>query len=232
VTAGSAYTVLAPGIDVITELVRKKSRFRTVMRRAQTPEDAQSFVDELRTEHHSARHHCSAWVIGHDRSTLRANDDGEPSGTAGAPILEALTRADMPGGRPDLSDVVMVVMRWFGGTLLGAGGLVSAYSDSAVASIAQAHAQQALRIRQRMRHFRLHAPIGEAGRWEHELRSAHVTVHGTDYTSSASAAVLHLAVADAEAALSRLSTRTAALSGGNAELEPCGTDWRDAPIPS
>ncbi|RJN31508.1 YigZ family protein [Nesterenkonia natronophila] len=202
------------------------------MRRVRTIEDAQSFVDQLRTKHPSARHHCSAWVIGHDRGTLRANDDGEPSGTAGAPILGAVTRADMPGGRADLSDVVVVVMRWFGGTLLGTGGLVSAYSDSAVAVITEAHAQQALRMRQPMRHFRLPAPVGDAGRWEYELRSAHITVHGTDYTSSAGAATLELAVADDQASLSRLHTLTATLSNGTAELEPYGTDWHDAVIAS
>ncbi len=70
-----------------------------------------------------ARHHCTAFVLGPDGTTMRSNDDGEPSGTAGAPMLEVLR------GR-GLTDVVAVVTRWFGGTLLGTGGLIRAYGDA------------------------------------------------------------------------------------------------------
>src|SRR5699024_2466488 len=95
----------------------------------------------------------------------------------------ALTKAQTPSGEEDLSDEVAVGVRWFGGTLLGAGGLVSAYSDSVVAVLEQARKQGAFRARQRMRRLTLPAPISEAGRWEHELRSATITVLGTDYAS-------------------------------------------------
>lgn len=223
----SSYTVLAPGVEVVTEIERKKSRFLTVMRRADSTEDAQSLVDSLRKEHHSARHHCSAWAIGHDRRIQRANDDGEPSGTAGTPMLEALTKFRTPVGEQDLSDAVVVVVRWFGGTLLGAGGLVSAYSDSVIAVLEQAQADRAFLTRQRMRQFVLPAPIAEAGRWENELRNAGVRVLSTDYLSESGSAVLELAAKDEADAVSTLQTRVATLSSGSVELSEIGTDWVD-----
>lgn len=224
----SRYTVLAPGVEVRAEVERKKSRFLTVLRRVDSPEEAQALVDGLRREHHTARHHCSAWVIGPERRVQRANDDGEPSGTAGAPMLEALAKAHMPSGDQDLSDAAAVVVRWFGGTLLGAGGLVGAYSDSVVAAVEQAGEQRALVTRQRMRRFSLQAPIAEAGRWENELRSLDVTVLGTDYAASPGSAVLTLAVLDEADSVAGLQTRTASLSSGSAELREAGLDWVDA----
>lgn len=221
------YTVLSPGVRVTVEIERKKSRFLTVLERAESTEQAQDLVDELRREHHSARHHCSAWAIGPDRRIQRANDDGEPSGTAGAPMLEALTKAQMPSAEQDLSDAVGVVVRWFGGTLLGAGGLVSAYSDSVIAALAQAAAQGAFRSRQRMRLFTLEAPFAEAGRWENELRSAGAEVPGTDYAATPEAALLQLAVEDSETVVDALAGRVAALTQGTRRLHPAGTRWVD-----
>lgn len=225
----SRYTVLAPGVEIRAEVERKKSRFLTVLRRADSADEAQRFLDHLRRQHHTARHHCSAWVLGPDRRIQRANDDGEPSGTAGTPMLEALTKAHMTTGEQDLSDVAAVVVRWFGGTLLGAGGLVSAYSDAVVAGLDHARQQKAFLTRQRMAVFSLPAPIAEAGRWENELRSAHITVLGTDYASSPGSAVLNLAVADEEEPILTLQARTASLSSGGAELTAAGVDWVDAP---
>lgn len=224
----SVYAVLASGVEVRAEVERKKSRFLTVLRRADSAEEAQAVLDDLRRDHHTARHHCSAWAIGPDRRIQRANDDGEPSGTAGAPMLEALTKAQMPTGEQDLSDVVAVVVRWFGGTLLGAGGLVSAYSDAVLAALGQAEAQEAFVTRQRMRQFTLPAPIVEAGRWENELRGSRITVLGTDYAASPGSAVLNLAVADDEHSVAELHHRTASLSSGSAELSESGLNWVDA----
>ena len=225
----SLYSVLAPGEEVRSELERKKSRFLAVLRRADSADAAQQLLDDLRREHHTARHHCSAWVIGPERRVQRANDDGEPSGTAGAPMLEALTKAQMPSGEQNLSDVVAVVVRWFGGTLLGAGGLVSAYSDAVVSALGQAEVQEAFVTRQRMRQFRLRAPIVEAGRWENELRGADITVLGTDYGAGSGGAVLNLAVADEDRSVTQLHQRTALLSSGSAELSEVGFEWVDAP---
>lgn len=230
----AAYTVLRPHAEIVTEFARKRSRFLTVMRRADSAEAAQELVDELRREHHSARHHCSAWALGPDRHIQRANDDGEPSGTAGAPMLEALSKAEMPSGAADLSDAVVVVVRWFGGTLLGAGGLVGAYSDSVVNAVEHAQRDSLLILRRRMRTFSLEAPVTEAGRWENELRgaetpSAGITVLGADYVGRPGSAMLSLAVPDSDEPLDRLTAQVAALSAGQATLQDCGTGWVDAP---
>lgn len=225
----SAYTVLDPSSEVVTELTRKKSRFLTVMQRVSSSHDAQELVDRLRSEHRSARHHCSAWSVGHDRMAQRAHDDGEPSGTAGSPMLDAINKAEMPGGMQDLSDVCIVVVRWFGGTLLGAGGLVSAYSDSVVSALDNARAHSAFRVRQQMQSFDLSAPMTEVGRWEHELRAAQFTVQGIDYTTASGLPRLNLVVPDALESLNRLSSLVAALSGGTAELLRGEVTWSDLP---
>ncbi|MDF2048916.1 YigZ family protein, partial [Arthrobacter sp. Cr_A7] len=119
----TAYTTLAAGPDVRHELEIKRSRFITVLRRAGTEDDARDLVASLRREFHDARHHCSAFIIGPDRDVQRSSDDGEPSGTAGIPMLEALAKRETMPGVADLSDVSAVVVRYFGGVLLGAGGL-------------------------------------------------------------------------------------------------------------
>ena len=117
----TTYTTLAAGADFRHEIEIKRSRFITVLRRAATEETARDLVAGLRREFHDARHHCSAFVLGPDRGIQRSNDDGEPSGTAGIPMLEALLKRETAPGAADLSDASAVVVRYFGGILLGAG---------------------------------------------------------------------------------------------------------------
>ncbi len=105
------------------ELEVKRSRFVCDVAPVSSEEAARAFVQQVRAASRDARHHCTAFVLGADGATERSNDDGEPSGTAGAPMLDVLR------GR-DLTDVVAVVTRWFGGTLLGTGGLIRAYGDA------------------------------------------------------------------------------------------------------
>ena len=118
-------TVLQPGTDEITE---KKSRFIGYICHAETEAEANAFVQEIKKKHYDARHNCFAYVLGEQQSTLKFSDDGEPGGTAGKPILEVINGAG-------LCDVCIVVTRYFGGTLLGTGGLVRAYTDAAKACI-------------------------------------------------------------------------------------------------
>jgi putative IMPACT (imprinted ancient) family translation regulator len=108
------YTTLAAGQDFRHELDIKRSRFITVLRRAGTEDAARDLVAGLRREFHDARHHCSAFVIGPDRTIQRSSDDGEPAGTAGIPMLEALLKRETASGVTDLSDVSAVVVRYFG----------------------------------------------------------------------------------------------------------------------
>lgn len=222
------YTTLAAGTEVVAELEVKRSRFLAVVRRAGTEAEARALVDELRRGHHDARHHCSAFVLGPDRDVQRSSDDGEPAGTAGIPMLEALAlrrTGTAPQGADvtDLSDVTAVVVRWFGGTLLGAGGLVRAYSDAVSRALDDAH----LIARRRQRLFRLPASHADAGRVENELRAAGTTVRGTVY--AAAGAEIGLALPDDDAAVAAARSRVAALTGGTGVLHPAGTEWVDSP---
>ncbi|GAA4283187.1 YigZ family protein [Brevibacterium daeguense] len=113
----------------IAEMEIKRSRFIARVAHAADEAAARAIIDEERSTHPKARHHCSAFVLGPDSRTQRFSDDGEPAGTAGAPILEVLT-----GHR--LTNVVAVVTRYFGGTLLGAGGLVRAYGNATSEAVA------------------------------------------------------------------------------------------------
>lgn len=105
------------------ELEIKKSRFIATAFRIQNETDALNFIDQIKLNHRKANHHCFAYMIGNDNYIQRASDDGEPSGTAGVPILEVLQKKDV-------HNVLVVVTRYFGGIKLGAGGLIRAYSNS------------------------------------------------------------------------------------------------------
>lgn len=102
----------------------QKSRFIAYTSHVETETDARDFVTAIKKKHFDARHNCSAWVLGADSSQQKSNDDGEPGGTAGNPILEAIKQHG-------LTNVVVVVTRYFGGIKLGAGGLIRAYSHTA-----------------------------------------------------------------------------------------------------
>lgn len=118
-------TIYTPGTG---ESVEKKSRFLGVAEHVTSEEEALALVDAIRKEHYDARHHCFAYVIGTDGKTMRAADDGEPQGTAGRPMLDLLIGAG-------LCDAIVVVTRYFGGTLLGTGGLVRNYAAAAQAAL-------------------------------------------------------------------------------------------------
>lgn len=221
----TSYTTLAAGPGFRHELEVKRSRFITVLRRVETEEEARGLVAELRREFHDARHHCSASILGPDRGIQRSSDDGEPSGTAGVPMLEALGKRETAPGVADLSDVSAVVVRYFGGTLLGAGGLVRAYSES----VSSALARVPLVRRRRLRICAAAVPHSAAGRLENDLRAAGFTMADTSYGGNG--AVLRLALPDDAAAIAGAADRVRALTAGNAELSPEGTEWVDAGLP-
>ena len=105
------------------EIIIQKSRFICYMERVTNEEDAQSFIQQIKKKHYDANHNCSAYIIGENDHIQKANDDGEPSGTAGVPMLEVLKKKQ-------LKDTVVVVTRYFGGIKLGTGGLIRAYGKS------------------------------------------------------------------------------------------------------
>lgn len=117
----NGYRVLIEGGEGIYE--EKKSRFIATLRRCESEREASAFIEEMKKKYWDARHNCSAYVIGSRGETTRCSDDGEPAGTAGRPMLEVLTGEG-------LRDVAAVVTRYFGGVLLGTGGLVRAYTQA------------------------------------------------------------------------------------------------------
>lgn len=105
------------------EIVEKKSRFIATVQPVHSEEEALAFIEKLKKQYWNATHNCFAYVIGERFQTQRCSDDGEPQGTAGKPMLDVLLGEE-------IHDVVVVVTRYFGGTLLGTGGLVRAYSKA------------------------------------------------------------------------------------------------------
>jgi uncharacterized YigZ family protein len=109
----------------------KGSKFLAYAFPIRTEEDTKNHLQALRAEHPKARHHCYAWRLGLGRDNYRVNDDGEPSGTAGRPILNTLYSQD-------LTNILVIVVRYFGGTLLGVPGLINAYKTATVEALADA----------------------------------------------------------------------------------------------
>lgn len=122
------YTIVR---DFQQEIVIEKSRFICTLKKVATEEEAQDFIKETKKKYWDATHNCSAYIVGESGAAQRSNDDGEPSGTAGLPMLEVLRKNN-------LHNVAAVVTRYFGGVKLGAGGLVRAYTNSVAAAIEEA----------------------------------------------------------------------------------------------
>ena len=122
------YVIAQPAVS---ELVVEKSRFICTLARVETEAEAQAFVKAMKKKYWDARHNCSAYIVGADNRVERSNDDGEPSGTAGSPMLEVLRRKE-------LYNTAAVVTRYFGGIKLGAGGLTRTYGKSVAQAVDKA----------------------------------------------------------------------------------------------
>ncbi len=196
---------------VETEIEISRSRFLTRLERVDSEDAARAVIADVRAEHPRARHHCSAFVIGPDGRVQRSNDDGEPSGTAGAPMLDALVSAG-------LSDVVAVVTRYFGGVLLGAGGLTRAYRASVAGAVLDA-----TRVRRGLRHeVQVDASYEVAAQIEAEARRRGYAVGTADYSDSV---LQRFAVAEDE--ISGLQALVAELSAGAATVTPGAAGYVD-----
>lgn len=126
-TTANGYRVVYEGGE--GEIVEKKSRFIATVRPVETEEEAVAFINEMKKKYWDARHNCSAFVIGSRQEVTRCSDDGEPAQTAGRPMLDVLLREG-------ITNVAVVVTRYFGGVLLGTGGLVRAYQSATQAGLA------------------------------------------------------------------------------------------------
>ena len=154
---------------VTRELVVKKSRFIAHLVPVRSVAEADEVIASVRRQYWDARHNCTAMVTGLTGDQARSSDDGEPSGTAGIPMLEVLRRRG-------LTDVVAVVTRYFGGVKLGAGGLIRAYSTA----VSDALDDAALRHRRELLEARVDVPHADAGRIDNGLRDWAET-HGSTF---------------------------------------------------
>ncbi len=153
------------------ETVINKSRFIGYIKRTETEEEARAFISEIKNKHKDATHNCSAYIIGKSALIQKADDDGEPSGTAGVPILEVLKRELM-------YNITVVVTRYFGGIKLGAGGLIRAYSGSAAEVV-----QRAGKVYEvAMTPFEITMDYTYTSKFEHMLADSPHTIKDTAYT--------------------------------------------------
>lgn len=203
---------IAGRVECETEI--KKSRFVAVVDRAATEAQARAVIEAARKADPAAGHHCSAFIVdasSTDPRIERSNDDGEPSGTAGMPMLEVLR-----GHRA--TNVVAVVSRYFGGTKLGTGGLARAYGGAVTEALSHAR----FLTRERREILTLELDHVDVGRVESELRGHGVVVLGTSY---AAVAVLTVAVVDPDSTAALV----ASLTAGRVEPVRSGVMYAEVP---
>jgi uncharacterized YigZ family protein len=153
------------------EIVVKRSRFIGHVKPVETEQEAIAFIEEIRKLHSDATHNCYAYMVGERDQFQKQSDAGEPSGTAGKPILEVIKNRQ-------LKNVAVVVTRYYGGIMLGAGGLVRAYTESAVAGI-----DAAIPIWKKLhQEVRIVADYTWHGKIEHELRTSNTWIKDTLFT--------------------------------------------------
>lgn len=218
------YTVVAHYDPIEVTLDIRRSEFIGMIRRVESEVAAREWIAQVRGAHHAATHVVPAFVLGPDRNVQRSSDDGEPAGTAGMPMMQALTNfRAVHGGAEyvDLSDVCAIVVRYFGGVKLGAGGLVRAYSDTVVAALERTP----WIVRQRMLLVALDAPHADVGRVENDLRAANFTVLNTDYAGPQ--ATITVGLEDGDTALEAFNVRLASMTAGALVARPMGTQWQD-----
>ncbi|MDY3127625.1 MAG: YigZ family protein [Corynebacterium sp.] len=202
-----------PKADVLTqeEIEIKRSRFICLIKRIENEAEARDFIAATRAQYPDARHHCSAYIFHQDGAhpIERSSDDGEPSGTAGKPMLDVVKGSQ-------LLDIAAVVVRYFGGVKLGAGGLVHAYSGAVSAAIEQVPTV----VRAHRELFNTKVGHDNAGRVEAELRGRGFDITDVDYGA---AVTYTIAVEPREK--EQLAATLAALTSGTSELRAAGNAW-------
>lgn len=153
------------------EFVEKKSTFITHLVKVTSEEEAREFIQKMKKKHYDATHVCSCYVVGDNNEITRANDDGEPSGTAGAPMLDVLVKNE-------IKNVCATVIRYFGGTKLGTGGLVRAYGGSVINALKNA----TLVERKDALEIRLELDYSLNGKIEYEIEKTNFIVNNLEYT--------------------------------------------------
>ena len=157
--------------DSYDEFVEKKSTFITHLIRVSSEDEARDFIQRMKKKHYDATHVCSCYVVGDNNEITRANDDGEPSGTAGAPMLDVLVKNE-------IKNVCATVIRYFGGTKLGTGGLVRAYGGGVINALKNA----TLVERKNAFEVRLELDYSLNGKIEYEIGKTNFIVNNLEYT--------------------------------------------------
>ncbi|MBE5814117.1 MAG: YigZ family protein [Clostridiales bacterium] len=155
------------------EVIINKSRFIGYAAPVKTVEEALSFLDRIRTKHKDATHNCYAYIIGQNAGIMRYSDDGEPGGTAGMPIIEVMKARGVV-------DCAVVVTRYFGGILLGAGGLVRAYTQGCVIALNAAQVCEMHPTEKWM--FEVAYPLWD--KVQHTLKALPVRLESTEFTTA------------------------------------------------
>jgi uncharacterized YigZ family protein len=198
------------------EIVIRKSRFIGHAAPVANDEEALRFIETIRKEHSQATHNCYAYVAGERDQFQKFSDDGEPGGTAGKPILEVIKHQR-------LRNIAIVVTRYFGGIMLGAGGLVRAYTDGAVAAI-----EAAVPVEMVLReHVHITVDYTWLGKLENELRSRGTRMGETEFTDKVVLHCLPLA-SEAEAFVAWMTD----LTQGRAVITRGGREYVPEPIPA
>ncbi len=191
----------------------QKSRFIAHTARISSEEEAQAFILSMKKKYFDARHNCSAWVLGENSEKQKSNDDGEPGGTAGNPILETIKKNG-------LTDTVIVVTRYFGGIKLGAGGLIRAYSHTAALGI-EASGISAIRLFSRIK---VTIDYSLLGTLENHLRLQEIRVADKEYTDKvALTLLLELERSESQQAV------IVDLLAGKCQLEDLGNEYVELP---
>ncbi|MCS4536225.1 YigZ family protein [Corynebacterium sp. HS2168-gen11] len=198
-------------IEFFNEIDIKRSKFLTFITRVENEEQARAFIGSLKSRYPDARHHCSAYIyhVEGANPVERSSDDGEPSGTAGTPMLDVLRGSG-------LLDIAAVTVRYFGGIKLGAGGLVHAYSDSVsqcltlVKSVTRAEKEL----------YSVSLQHGDAGRIEAELRGRGYQIVDVSYSNRVT-----LTIGIDPGTYEQLAGTLAALTAGGARVLAAGTQW-------
>ncbi len=198
----------------IHEIEIKKSRFICHLKRVESEEEALAFIDEVKKEHWKATHNCSAYTLGMNDEIQRAHDDGEPSGTAGVPMLEIFLKRD-------LKNVVAVVTRYFGGKKLGAGGLIRAYGgavNEAVNAVGIVERQVQLLID-------MTVSYAQSGSVENSLREANYAIQDITYAEHITYHCV-VPIEDEEKFIEDITNWTSA----EAEIEVGKQAWIESPV--
>ena len=178
-----SYNVIAADAEGYYE--DKKSRFLAVIHPVSDEQEAAEFISSIKKKYYDARHNCYAMIIGPGKEFQRSSDDGEPAKTAGAPMLEVLSGAD-------LTNVVAVVTRYFGGTLLGTGGLIRAYQGALKDALENATIQKVVYCAD----ISVNIPYPDQGSVSYYLETQNIVVMSTEYKEDVT---YHIRVRDPEA---------------------------------